>query len=443
MADIYVRSNTGANGTVTDPAVYQNAISTYLAPYANNPTVQKQIEIYTNSAKALSAKSTDQNITLVKFRQQLDAAMFSNNDGARNPYALAQNTSQLLGSALFMLDKNIANLTAQNKSTDALVSYRATLAQASQQENDLVNGLKNGTVNPQQDGYGYFVKTNPVDGSLLGVALLPTDPGVLNKLTDTTANMSRLSSNATVGTGTATSTLPVYMTSTTDSTGAKNAVLGSGANQKTWSGTATGALDSADGTDTLDLSTPQATAAYPFQSNTTLKPGQVGQVMSGISATGQPQYTTYMRGKDGTLNVISDPNVVASLQNDPVLGQAAKNPLSLTPGDVQSMGTSTPMGMKQLQGLESASPVGVAAPVTPAAPAAPAQPGFFAGAEKAIGGVASSIGSAVSGFFNNKNRPSTPVAPTESVNGAPSAPDIVNKGASFFNSAPSTLPPTQ
>lgn len=443
-SDIYIKSNTGANGSVTDPTVYQNAIS-MLQPYAGEPAVQLKMAEYANSAKALTAAATDQATTLAQFRQSLDGALFAKGDANRDPYTLARNTADLLNTALTSLDQNITTLKGQNKSTDTLVTYRQYLAQAAQQETDLVNGLANGTVNPEQDGYGYYVKTNPADGSLQGVALLPAD---VSNLTDTTKNMKRLATTANIGTGTATATVPVYMTSTTDSNGQSQAILGTVASghQQVWNGASSSAQPLSGGDDTLDLTTSQAKQQYPFQQNTTLQPGQIGKVLTSVDSNGNPQYTTYYKAKDGSLNVITDPAALSALQSDPVLGKAASNPIDLSVDDVSAMGTSTPMSLKNLQGMVD-NPAYSAPPPAPAA--APAQPGFFQTAEKdvgavanAAGGVLNNVGGAISGFFSRKNRaPATPAQPSATVNGQPSAPDVVNAGQKFFQSAPSTLPP--
>lgn len=440
MADIYIRSNTSDSGQVTDPAVYQNAIATYLAPYSNNPTVKDKIAEYANNAKSIATKNLDQNVTLAKFKQSLDSALFYKNDGARNPYALARATASTLNGALAGLDAQIQYLNSQNKSVDSLLTYRATLAEAARQENSLVNGLVNGTVNPQQDGYGYYVKTNPADDSLLGVALLPTG---VSGLTETTKSMSRLDTTAQMGTGTATTSVPIYMTSTTDASGNKTAVLGNAqtGKQMTWSGSGTGGL-SGD-VDSLDLSTPDSTQQFPFQANASLKPGQIGQAISSVDNQGNPQYTYYYKGQDGSLNVISDPSVISKMKNDPILAKSANNPLYLTPDDVSSMGTTTPFGAPQLTALDQAA---AAQPAAPQAAAEPAQPSLFSrfvgGVEKDAGDAVSAIGSGIGSLFRkfagNKNNPAQPAQPAETVGGQPSAPDIVDKGAPIFNSAPGT-----
>ena len=444
-ADIYVRSNTGSSGTVTDPAVYTNAIS-MLAPNANNPAVKLKMAEYANSAKALAAKNTDQNMTLATFKQNLDDSIFFKSTSNRDPYTLARNTADTLDTALAVLDQNISTLNEQGKTTDTLLTYRQTLATAAAQQRALVNGIVNGTVNPQQDGYGYYVKTNPATGQLLGVALLPSD---VSGLTDTTSKMARISAQANVNGATK---IPVYMSASTDSTGAKEATLG----QNTWSGTGSGALTQSSGSDfaddNFDLATPNAQAKFPTQQGTALQPGQVGKVISSVDANGNSQYTYYYKGKDNSLNAITDPAVINALGKDPVLGNAANNPIFLSPDDVKAMGTTTPMGLPQLQGLDASAQQPAQTTVASGAPAPAPAPGanplesFFgkiAPKGNPIQDGLSAIGNGISSFFNRTNRtPGAPATPPESVGGQPSAPDIIGKGASFFNSAPSTLPPT-
>src|SRR3990167_5103549 len=101
LADIYIKTHSNAEGKVTDPAVYQAAIDSYLAPFADDLTVASKMATFQNKVKDLETNNSDINASLEDLKLREHAAWYINEDEVdntsfRNPSYVAQVTSESL-----------------------------------------------------------------------------------------------------------------------------------------------------------------------------------------------------------------------------------------------------------------------------------------------------------------------------------------------------------
>jgi len=170
MADNYIKTNTDETGKVVDPTVYDSAIQSFLSPYADDLRVQSKILTLKNQQKALTAKLEDRekNVNLFKMEYQ-----------KRIDQVLKQKYSDSFDVVAKLAETNMALLsTFKEQIYDEAVGNK-TLTQTIQNEYDSLNNqttLLTEVVNARTfgapynpDAYGWFMKTNPNDGSIVNM----------------------------------------------------------------------------------------------------------------------------------------------------------------------------------------------------------------------------------------------------------------------------------
>lgn len=429
LADIYIKSHTDDSGTVNDPNVYQYAIDNYLAPYADDLTVASKIAGYENNIKKVGEKGYDQSVTLAGFKREVENAIYTSDQRlVRDPWTLAQYTSEELDKALYSVNLAIDHLKATGKSVDQLITYRTQLNGMASAQRELVNNIAQGTVNPNLDGYGYFVKTNPANGALTGAALLPTNYAP----SGVTDGNKRLETSLQIGGA----KIPVYLPATKNADGEYEARLYG----DVWKGSGDSPLgkDSGDnfGDGNFDISD---AAKFPVKSFD-LAPGQFGRKMTGVDTGGNSVYTYFYRGVDGSVHSI-DQNSLNLFKQDPIMAQKLNTFVpTLGDDDVRGFGNVTPLDQSIIAQDKKAVLQSQASDAAAASAAANEKYQRLntgvVGALADVGGVIQKGVSAVGGFFSNmfgrKNRQSTPTEAPVSSNGQYSPKDVVQSGSSFF-----------
>jgi hypothetical protein len=440
LADIYLKGRTNSAGVISDPAAYDQAIA-MLQPYADDLNVQKKIATLQNQQKAVQAKNVDQGVTLSAFKRGVAQSIYSTNDGARDISGLAFNTSVKLDDALTSLNVAIAQLEEQGKSTDQLQDYRADLSKLANAQRDLVNKFNTGTADPSLDGYGYYVHTNPADGSIIGAALLPTSLAP----DEVKGGLKRLANSTKLGN----STLPVYVSANQLADGTYSARVGnktfiSDGNNKE---TLVSADDSIKEDDSFDI---KDTNIYPLTTtNNSLKQGQFGRMVVGQD-NGETKFAYFYKGADNVIRTI-DSNSIDKIKNDPLLSQKLNGyvPL-LNPDEV-----STYQNVQQFddRSIHTASlhiaddnaRAGVAQADAQMKKAdtffnkipdavhsvdeAVTNSGIWKTGNEVLHNTVGAAGRAIQGFFSKKNEPDKPNTPAPE-QGNPTS--IIDKGKSFF-----------
>jgi len=170
MADNYIKTNTDETGKVVDPTVYDSAIQSFLSPYSDDLKVQSKILTLKNQQKALTAKLEDRekNVNLFKMEYQ-----------KRIDQVLRQKYSDSFDVISKLAETNMALLsTFKEQIYDKAVGDK-TLTQTIQNEYDSLNNqttLLTEVTNARTfgapynpDAYGWFMKTNPNDGSIVNM----------------------------------------------------------------------------------------------------------------------------------------------------------------------------------------------------------------------------------------------------------------------------------
>lgn len=315
LADLTLKTNTDASGGYT-AAGYEQAIS-ILQPFIGSGKesealdAQRLIASYSNNLTKIQSKQKDQNETVAAFKLQENDAYFTSFDGDvggfRNPGDLVNASSQALDNLVLGVINAIDEKEVNGDSTDSLYTYLNELQKRADTMRDLNNRYENGELGDGQvlDGFGYYVDTNPIDGSIRGAALLPvgqTPEGI-------TAGYRRLDATTKLGG----SNLPVYAPAQRDSTGQYVSRIGG----NTWSGTGDGALSSDKGSWSEGSFNISDSTLYPVKTSKIDK-GQFGIGLIGRDEQGNPVEGMFYRGVDDKLYSV-DNQTLEGFRQDPIL----------------------------------------------------------------------------------------------------------------------------
>lgn len=428
LADILLKQNTNDEG---DPAPegIQSAIA-QLTPYADNLQVQSKILTLQNKLKDIQAREIDSDSTLAVFKKEVTDAMYNRTDSIRDIGSMAFNTSIKLDDAILSLDASIASLKARGKSTDSLKSYRAELSKLADAQRDLVNKFNTGTADPDLNGYGYYVHTNPADGSILGAAILP----VALAPEEMTKGLKRIQNTTKLGN----STLPVYVSANQLADGTYEAKIG----QKTWTGDGNLLVSEDDAEGDFDISDK---AKFPLRSGG-LSVGQFGRIVVG-QENGAAKYAYFFKAHDNSVRQITQEEV-DKLAGDPYMSRQLSGyvPL-LSPDDVSTFKDVKPFDDKV---IKTENLWGNKLQADADAEAANKQMDEsnnrwydVAGDNvrrglKAVGGFFSNFGggeknkSLMQSYSERRNTPTPPQQPKESTPQGTDASAVIDKGKGFF-----------
>ena len=319
LADLAIKTNVDGNGRPTSRG-YEQAIS-YLQPYLGSGNqneaidAQRLIAGYSNSFTKLDKKQKDQTETVAAFKLQEMDAYFSSFDGDvssfRKPADLISATSESLDNLVLGVINAIDEKQANNDSTDALYSYLNDINKRADSLRDLKNKFESGQLTGQTlDGFGYYVDTNPLDGSVRAAALLPAGlaPDGL------VSGYRRLEATANVGGA----MLPVYAPVQQDAMGEYTAKIG----DAVWAGTGSGALQARDAKKSknlfaeggFDITDPMT---FPVRQNT-IEKGSFGKGFIGRDRDGNPVESVFYRGANSKLYKV-DQSTLEQFKKDPIL----------------------------------------------------------------------------------------------------------------------------
>lgn len=456
LADLAIKTNTDSTGAPTAYG-YEQAMA-LLQPFIGSAKESEAIDAqrivagYSNSLTKLTKKEKDQTETVAAFKLQENDAYFTSFDGEyggfRNPSDLVGATSESLDNLLLGVINAIDEKEANGDSTDALYAYMNDLQKRADTMRDVRNRFERGELSEGQtlDGFGYYVDTNPIDGSVRGAAFLPV--GLAPE--GMTAGYRRLEATTKLGNA----LLPVYAPVQKDSFGEYVARVG----DATWSGTGDGALRSNSASSAKSLFEEGSfnigdTTIFPVRKNGVDK-GQFATALIGRDADGNPVDGVFYRGYDNKLYNV-DQATLEGFQNDPVLSAKLNGYMPrFSPTEAQELAREAVPFTPDRIGRESKIATYQSEADKAAAEAARYENmGFFekvgegfkgmtgksfeeVGNEAGKRALMSSIPGAlptvaVASFFQNKNKPNQPdEAPTGG-----SGNDIIESGKNFFRSA--------
>jgi hypothetical protein len=445
LAALAIKTNTDSAGNPTARG-YEQALQ-YLQPFIDsgkgNEAVDAQTLIagYNNNLDKLTKKGRDQNETVAAFKLQELDSYFTSFDGDmgsfRDPSNLIDTTSQALDGLLLGVLNAIDDKEANGDSTDALYAYMNDLNKRADQMRDLRNKFQNGELTGQSlDGFGYYVDTNPMDGSIRGAALLPV--GVAPD--GLTSGYRRLEATANVGGA----LMPVYAPAQQDAMGEYTARVG----DATWTGTGSGALQTGKATDSKDLFVKGGfkisdTSKYPVRKNSIDK-GSFARGFIGKDTEGNPVEAIYYRGQDNKLYAL-DQQSLDQFKADPLLSKKLDGYIpQFSPTEMQGlMKEAAPFSESVIKSESTIAGFDQAFAEGKMQPSVDKKPGVFDRVKSFFG-----IGGGNGGeepapvpaptptpppqtSFFQRNRPTTPEQPTVSNSGK----ELIAQGDKFFRSA--------
>ena len=434
LADLAIKTNTDSSGSPTTRG-YEQALA-YLQPFINSSKesealdAQRLIASYGNSLDRLSSKKRDQSETVAAFKLQELDSYFTSFDGDagsfRNPASLIGTTSESLDTLVLGVINAIDEKQANGDSTDALYSYLNDLNKRADTMRDLRNKFENGELTGKTlDGFGYYVDTNPIDGSIRGAALLPV--GLAPE--DISKGYRRIEATANIGGA----LMPVYAPAQQNELGEYTSRIG----DAEWSGSGQGALQASKAKQSknlfqqggFDISDP---SVYSVRKNS-IDSGSFGRGFIGRDAEGNPVEAIFYRGADNKLYSV-DQATIDRFKQDPLLNKKLGGYVAqFSPTEMRELSRETVPFAEERIGFESQ-----AAGLREQADVAQAEAdriknlgffgklkeGFVAGAER--GRVATEARK--ESFFENRNVPNEPEKPVI----GESTPDIIEQGKSFF-----------
>lgn len=432
LATLAIKTNTDSSGNPTTRG-YEQAIA-YVQPYINSDrekdalSAQTLIAGYGNSLDKLSKKQRDQAETVAAFKLQEIDSYFTTFDGDagsfRDPASLIGTTSEALDTLVLGVINAIDEKSATNESTDALYFYLNDLNKRADTLRDLRNKFENGELTGKTlDGFGYYVDTNPLDGSIRGAALLPV--GLTPE--DVSKGYRRLEATANIGGA----LLPVYAPAQQNELGEYTARVG----DAVWSGIGQGALQASKAGQSKNLFQEGGfnisdSGTFPIRKSS-LDKGSFGKGFIGRDSEGNPVESIFYRGVDNKLYSV-DQATIERFKQDPLLSKKLDGYVAqFSPTEIKELSKESVPFTEDRVGRESKiTGFQEQATVAQAEADRVKNMGFF---EKLVTGseerrAANEARSA--SFFERKN---TPTPPAEPVIGA-SAPDIIEQGKSIFQS---------
>lgn len=435
LSDLAIKTNTDSSGSPTARG-YEQAIS-YLQPFIESGKENESLDAqrllagYNNSLDKLSSKQRDQAEATAAFRLQEIDSYFTTADGDtggfRNPGSLIGPTSEALDGLVVGVINAIEQKQANGDSTTELNGYLNDLNKRADTMRDLKNKYENGELKGKTlDGFGYYVDTNPLDGSVRRAALLPVGLAPDN----VSSGYRRIEATASVGDA----LLPVYAPATKDAVGASVARIG----DATWSGSDSGALTTGDAKMSKSLFKEGAfsiedAASYPVRKNSVDK-GSFGKGFIGRDDQGNPVESIFYRGNDNKLYSV-DQSTIDQFKQDPLLSRKLDGYVTqFSPSEIKELSKEAiPFSEggisreSKLTGLRSQADLAKAE-------ADRMENMSFFGKFKDNERVRNERRTPLpSPSMDNTNTPNAPEEPTVS----DSTPDIVDQGKSFFRKAAS------
>jgi len=215
-----VLQSAGEAGVVDNPDIYKSARETYLEPYADDIRVSTKIAESVNDQNKLSDKINDVSLAVSVFKSDFSDIMKENTKAYyKNPSNLVLNTAYLYNTAIEELDDEIESRKARGESVGDLQSLMNTYSVRADNLTKLARQFVAGGKPQNPNAYGWFVKTNPDDGSIVDMTLEVVDS------TDSKSGYLRTNSNY--------GNIPVWSNTVVDSSGKEIARIGANKYEKT------------------------------------------------------------------------------------------------------------------------------------------------------------------------------------------------------------------
>lgn len=435
MADLYISTHTNDAGKVTDPAVYEYAINTYLAPYAGNIDADNQIANYVNNMKTIAGKHAENKQSVGQFKMDERDIFFITpssvyRDDLMNdlPGMVSQITDELSIHNLEVM-RAIDIAEANGDSTTELRTYLYESEKRLNAMVELNNDIITGEVSQGQilNEVGIFIDSDQDDGSVRGVGVMPINnlPFGINS-----SDFKRIEASTNISGG----YLPIYGSTATNEFG-ENVV---NINGNKWMGTGSAPL-SFYGRESVNPSLKAEDGGFSLSSismkSPAIKPNKFFKGYVGFDENNNPKEQFFYADSSGGVYAVSDQDLM-SLKNDPTQSGLIKNATRVDSTFAKNLTQTT-----VLKPYTEAPPPPAQMTSSPTATSQPETQGFFAKAKNFIGGlfkrpegepVMGANANSTPAFFANRTNAPSAVRTPQQVGGAAQPQDIVQGGMSIF-----------
>jgi hypothetical protein len=167
-----IAQGAGSAGTIDNPDIYVQAREAYLAPLADNVQVSTKIAESINEENRLRDKINDVNLASSVFKESVNDTLKKYAQSYyKNPSNLVMTTAFVYNTAVDELAGEIESRKAAGQGVGDLESLMNSYSDKANKMTRLARQvLASGT--PQNpNAYGWFIKTNPDDGSIISLEL--------------------------------------------------------------------------------------------------------------------------------------------------------------------------------------------------------------------------------------------------------------------------------
>jgi hypothetical protein len=166
-----VAQGAGESGSIDNPDIYRIAREKYLEPLSDNLQVSTKMAESVNDENRLRDKIDDVDRTTAVFKEQVDGLLRDySKTYYQNPQNMILTTAYVYNTAVEDLTEEIENRRAAGQSIGELTTLQSSYAKKADQVTRLARqSLAGKPQNP--NAYGWFVKTNPDDGSIIDMGI--------------------------------------------------------------------------------------------------------------------------------------------------------------------------------------------------------------------------------------------------------------------------------
>lgn len=167
-----VAQGAGSAGSIDNPDIYRQARDNYLAPYADNVQVSTKIAESINDENRLRDKMNDANLASATFKESVNDTLKKYAQAYyQNPSNLVSISAFVYNTAVEELGSEIDNRKASGQSVGELTALMSDYSSKANKMTRLARQVMASGTPQNPNAYGWFIKTNPDDGSIISLEL--------------------------------------------------------------------------------------------------------------------------------------------------------------------------------------------------------------------------------------------------------------------------------
>lgn len=208
-----IAQGAGSSGVIDNPDIYRQARETYLAPLADNVQISTKIAESVNDENRMRDKMNDASLASSVFKESVNQTLMSYSKAYyKNPQNLVTMTAFVYNTAVDELASEIEARRDSGQSVGELQSMLSDYSSKANKMTRLARQIMASGTTQNPNAYGWFIKTNPDDGSIISMELDSADS------TDKQSGFTRTAQYY--------GNIPVWANTVTDDTGKVSARIG-------------------------------------------------------------------------------------------------------------------------------------------------------------------------------------------------------------------------